>query len=96
MNMRPSSARPMGKIHNENPQMKYIQTAGGSRTGKPSYYSGTCDVCRSGDNAVIYDASLHIGNRRIWAMACQACFEDHHGRLGTGLGQKYEAAPEAE
>lgn len=73
--------------------MKYIQTAGGSRTGKPSYYSGTCDVCRSEDNAVIYDASLCFCGHRVWAMACQECFDAHHGRLGTGLGQKYEVAP---
>lgn len=46
-----------------------------------------CDVCGGKFNSVMYDAKTSHGP---WGNLCQTCFAFEGGRLGTGLGQKYE------
>lgn len=71
--------------------MQYTQTAGGTRTGAHFQHSGTCDICGSTACPTLYDASLRLRNRRIWAWACPECFAAGQGKLGVGLGQRYDA-----
>jgi transposase-like protein len=63
----------------------YAQTAGGTFPGQPITHTGTCDICRSTDNPVIYDASVH----GRWGWLCHLCFTTFGGQLGVGLGQQY-------
>jgi len=47
----------------------------------------TCQLSNESYNGVMYDANLPgIG----WGNWNEATFKAHGGRLGTGLGQKYE------
>lgn len=49
-----------------------------------------CDICATPTTSVFYDARTRIGG---WAFMCEKCFTSGPGigKLGTGLGQKYEA-----
>jgi len=47
-----------------------------------------CDICLEPVGEVMYDAKTKMGP---WANMCQRCWRRNtSGRLGTGLGQKYE------
>ena len=46
-----------------------------------------CQISDQPFGAVMYDANLPgLG----WCNCCEDTFEKYRGRLGTGLGQKYE------
>ena len=45
-----------------------------------------CDYCQCPIMSVFYDAATPRG----WGNFCPACFIDVGGKLGTGLGQRYE------
>ena len=46
----------------------------------------TCDVCKGDFDGTMYDAKVG----RAWGNVCHSCFTKHGGRLGVGLGQRYE------
>lgn len=46
-----------------------------------------CDICHSPLGSVMYDAKTRSGP---WGCLCSHCFQRENGRLGPGLGQKYE------
>ena len=59
---------------------------------KKSWLSGRptkCELCaqpfKNGD--VFFDAKTKNGQ---WGLLCSNCFVQENGRLGTGLGQKYD------
>ena len=46
-----------------------------------------CQLCGGAFRGTMYDANLRgVG----WGNFCHPCFGEHSGRLGTGLGQRYE------
>lgn len=45
-----------------------------------------CDMCGSQFHGTMYDARV----QGCWGNVCHSCFTLDGGRLGTGLGQKYE------
>ena len=51
-----------------------------------------CDVCDDTITDVFYDAKTTMGP---WGCLCERCFTQGPGlgKLGTGLGQKYEKQP---
>ena len=46
-----------------------------------------CQLCKSIDNDVIFDANVGLTGR--WAYICQPCFEATGSRIGTGLGSEW-------
>lgn len=68
--------------------MKYKQTEGGTNKGKEYELSGSCNACDK-ENCDPYYDSRALGGR--WGWYCQECWKRlSPGRLGIGLGQKYE------
>jgi hypothetical protein len=49
-----------------------------------------CDICGATIGQVFFDAKVHICGNPIWGLVCNICFESYGGRLGLGLGQKFE------
>lgn len=45
-----------------------------------------CDTCSQPFGTVMYDANVW----GCWGNVCQRCFRLAGGKLGTGLGQKYQ------
>jgi hypothetical protein len=72
--------------------MKYLQTAGGTQTNRVFSLPGTCDICRATRCPTIYDASVLVNGRWVWAWTCPECFALHNGGLGVGRGQEYKSS----
>lgn len=51
----------------------------------------SCDICAAEIVDAFYDFRTSNGR---WANGCPACFKSHRGRVGTGLGQRYESRTE--
>ncbi len=47
----------------------------------------TCDICDGSIINVFIDGKTSMGP---WACMCPGCHRENGGRLGLGLGQKYE------
>jgi hypothetical protein len=45
-----------------------------------------CNCCNRDFNNTMFDARLPFG----WGNYCAPCFKRNGGKLGTGLGQRYE------
>lgn len=51
-----------------------------------------CDICLGDFDGVMYDAK--VGG--AWGNVCHSCFTKHGGKLGVGLGQRYELQQQAD
>lgn len=49
-----------------------------------------CDRCGRMFGEFMYDAAVKGFYGDPWGCMCETCFKVHKGRLGLGLGQKYE------
>jgi len=67
--------------------MKYIQTEGGSYTGKEYEIRGECNECDKSNCDPIYDACTKT---RHWGWFCTDCWNELCDALGVGSGQKYK------
>lgn len=46
-----------------------------------------CDICQQKIHKIFIDGKTNFGP---WGNMCPTCHKKHGGKLGTGLGQKYE------
>ena len=57
------------------------------------FWSGSdkCDICKADLHNVLSFYDSKMKSRSAWALMCDDCYKEHGiGKLGTGLGQRYD------